>query len=203
MKLTKESLKQIIKEELAAVMSEGEYRYSGRDAAAERGVHGLGKHSADDMEKKRRAGAAADGAQSRSNAEINARADELVKEMMSEAQEQIMERVLNSYYGKLLQKYASKYVGDIRNALVKNQIHRLHQLENISGSRSSGDATGEEIDGYISASATEALKGIERLKKKARKKAEAEITGDSGGSKNRSFLQKAGSFVRGKGFKEE
>ena len=36
--------------------------------------------------------------------------------------------------------------------------------------------------------------GVERLKKKPEKKAEAEITGDSGGSKNRSFLQKAGSF---------
>jgi|11_taG_2_1085331.scaffolds.fasta_scaffold00419_13 hypothetical protein len=203
MKLTKETLKKLIKEELEAVMSEGEYRHSGRDAAAERGVHGLGKHSADDMEKKRRAGAAADGAQSRDNAAINARADELVKEMMSEAQEEIMDRVLRSYYGKLMQKYASKYVSDIRNALVKNQIHRLHSLENISGSRSSGDATGEEIDGYISASASEAIKQMENLKKKARKKAEAEVSSGGGKSGKRSFLQKAGSFVTGKGFKEE
>ena len=204
MKLNKQTLKQIIKEELEAVLNEGEYRYSGRDAAAERGVHGLGKHSADDMEKKRKAGAAADGAQSRSNAEINARADELVKEMMSDAQKEIMKTVLSGYYGRLLQKHAPKYVSDIRDALVKGKIWRLRQLENISGSRSSGNATGEEVDGYISASATEAIEGYERAKKRAQKEAQAEVSGGSDGSnKKRSFMQKAGSFVTGKGFKEE
>jgi hypothetical protein len=204
MKLTKETLKKLIKEELEAVMNEGEYRHSGRDAAAERGVHGLGKHSADDMEKKRRAGAAADGAQSRDNAAINARADQLVKEMMSDAQKEIMENVLSSYYGRLLQKHASKYVSDIRDALVKNKIWRLRELENISGSRSSGDATGEEVDGYISASASKAIEEYERVKKRAQKKAQAEVSGGSDGSnKKRSFMQKAGSFVTGKGFREE
>jgi len=201
MKLTKETLKRIIKEELQLVLNEGEYRSSGRDAAAERGVHGLGKHSADDMEKKRRAGAAADGAQSRSNDEINARADELVKEMMGDAQKEIMERVLSGYYGQLLRKHAPKYIREIRSALVKNQIWRLNELESISGSRSSGDATGEEIDGYISASASEAIKGMESVKKRAKKQAAAEVGGDESG--NRSFLQKAGSFVTGKGYREE
>ena len=202
MKLTKETLKRIIKEELQLVLNEGEYRSSGRDAAAERGVHGLGKHSADDMEKKRRAGAAADGAQSRSNDEINARADELVKEMMGDAQKEIMERVLSGYYGQLLRKHAPKYIREIRSALVKNQIWRLNELESISGSRSSGDATGEEIDGYISASASEAIKGMESVKKRAKKQAAAEIAG-GGESGNRSFLQKAGSFMTGKGYREE
>jgi len=202
MKLTKETLKRIIKEELQLVLNEGEYRSSGRDAAAERGVHGLGKHSADDMEKKRRAGAAADGAQSRSNDEINARADELVKEMMGDAQKEIMERVLSGYYGQLLRKHAPKYIREIRSALVKNQIWRLNELESISGSRSSGDATGEEIDGYISASASEAIKGMESVKKRAKKQAAAE-SGGGDESGNRSFLQKAGSFVTGKGYREE
>ena len=185
MKLNKETLKKLIKEELQAVLSEGEYRQSGRDAAAERGVHGLGKHSADDMEKKRKAGAAATGDQSRSNAEISARADELVKEMMSDAQKEIMETVLSGYYGQLLQKHASKYVSAIRDALVKNKIWKLRELENISGSTS------------------EAIKGYERVKKRAQKKAEAEVSGGSESSEKRSFMQKAGSFVTGKGFREE